>query len=243
MWFGIVSIFPEMFNIIKHYGITSYAYKKNIFNISFFNPKLYTKKNIYNKPYGGGKGVIMSYHPLIKAINAAKDKKPKALVIYVSPKGKAIDNNLIFKLSKIKSIIFISGRYEDIDYRVIKNKVDLEISIGDFIISGGELPIMMILDSISRLLPNVIKNSDSINIESFNNNLLDYQKYTRPKFIKNNKIPSILLQGNHYEISKWRYEKRLIDTFFKRPDLLYNKKLSKIDKILLNKFIINNNNK
>jgi tRNA (guanine37-N1)-methyltransferase len=181
----------------------------------------------------------MLYHPLFKAINEAKAKKPKSLVVYVSPKGKPLDNNLVLKLSKIESIIFISGRYEEIDYRIIKSKVDLEISIGDFIVSGGELPIMVIIDSISRLLPEVMKNSDSINIESFNNNLLDYQQYTRPQFIQDNKMPSILLKGNHYDISKWRYKQRLGYTFFKRPDLLYNKKLSTIDKSLLNEFIMN----
>lgn len=237
MWFGIISIFPEIFRVLTDYGLTSYAYKKNLFSLNFFNPKSYVKKNIYNKPYGGGKGVIISSNPLLQAINESKKKKPNAKVVYVSPKGKMIDNNLVLKLSKLNSIIFISGRYEEIDYRIIKNKVDLEVSIGDFILSGGELPIMTIIDSISRLIPQVMKNSDSINIESFSNKLLDYPQYTKPRSIENMEVPSILLKGNHYEISKWRYKQRLGHTFYKRPDLLYEKKLSEIDKSLLNQFI------
>jgi len=239
MWFGIVSIFPEMFNVLKNYGISSYAYKNNIFDIKFFNPKLYIDKYLYNKPYGGGKGVIMLYHPLVKAINEAKTNKPESLVIYVSPKGKLLDNNLIIKLSKLNSIIFISGRYEEIDYRIIKEKVDLEVSLGDFVVSGGELPIMLTIDAILRLLPNVIKNADSINVESFNNSLLDYQQYTKPKKINNSEVPEVLVQGNHYAISKWRYEQRLGFTFLRRPDLLYNKKLSITEKLLLDNFIMN----
>jgi tRNA (guanine37-N1)-methyltransferase len=173
-----------------------------------------------------------------------KKKDGKALVVYVSPKGKPVNNNTILKLSRYKSIIFISGRYEEIDYRIIKNEVDIELSVGDYILSGGELPIMVIIDSICRLLPNVIKNIDSINIESFNNNLLDYKQYTRPKCVSYNKeVPDILLTGNHYEISKWRYKQRLGCTFFKRPDLLLNKKLSYTDKILLSNFILNKNDK
>lgn len=241
MWCGIISIFPNMFDILKKYGITSYAYKKNILNLNFFDPKTYAKKNVYDKPYGGGKGVIMSYTPLKKAIYAAKLKVSNSLVVYVSPKGKQIDNNIVAKLSKYKSIIFISGRYEDIDYRIIKDEVDVELSIGDYIVSGGELPIMIIIDSICRLLPNVIKNYDSINIESFNDNLLDYQQYTRPKYIENYDIPHTLLKGNHYEIAKWRYKQRLGQTFLRRPDLLFNRKLSKIDKQLLNEFILKKN--
>jgi len=243
MWFGVISIFPDMFDIIKNYGITSYAYKKNIFNIDLFNPKSYSKKNIYDKPYGGGNGVIMSYQPLSEAIKDAKSKCLNPLVVYVSPKGKSIDNNLVLKMSKLKSIIFLSGRYEEIDYRIIKHEVDLELSIGDFIVSGGELPIMVIIDSITRLLPQVIKNSDSINVESFNNRLLDYNQYTRPHSIKNSIcIPNTLLSGDHYKISTWRYKQRLGHTFFKRPDLLYNKKLSVTEKYLLKDFITKKSN-
>lgn len=242
MWYGIISIYPKMFNILKEYGITSYAYKNNIININFFNPIFYSKDNsynIYNKPYGGGPGMVMSFQPINDAINAAKLKKPDSTIIYVTPKGKLIDNNLLLLLSKKKSIIFISGRYEDIDYRIIENNIiDEELSIGDYIISGGELAIMIIIDAISRLLPNVIKNSDSINIESFNNFLLDYQQYTRPYNINGYKVPEILLNGNHKEISQWRYKQRLGNTFFKRPDILLKKKLSLKDKILLNEFIL-----
>lgn len=237
MWFGIISIFPEMFNCIKHYGITSYAVKNNIFKLKVFNPKSYTKKNIYDKPYGGGTGVIMTYNPIAKSIEHAKKEKPNSLVVYLTPKGKLVDNNLILKLSKFKSIIFICGRYEEIDYRVIKQEINLEISLGDFILSGGEIPTMMIIDSISRLLPSVIKNYDSLNLESFNDNLLDYPQYTRPASIKTENVPLVLLKGNHFEISKWRYKQRLGYTFLNRPDLLYAKKLSKNDKLLLEEFV------
>lgn len=244
MWCGIISIFPDMFDVLRKYGITSYAYKNNIISFDFYNPKHYAKNKVYNNPYGGGKGVIMSYLPIKKSINAAKKKGDNSIVVYVSPKGKLVNNNVILKLSKYDSIIFVSGRYEEIDYRIIKDEIDIELSVGDYILSGGELPIMIVIDSICRLLPNVIKNIDSINIESFNNDLLDYQQYTRPKRTSDNqKVPDILLTGNHYEISKWRYEQRLGCTFFRRPDLLINKKLSFTDKILLSNFILGKNNK
>jgi len=242
MNFSIISIYPNMFNILKKFGITKYAYKNKLLNFNFFNPKYYTYKNlkkIYNRPYGGGSGVVMSFFPLYNAICNAKIKKQNSLTVYVTPKGKIIDKNIIFHLSSYKSIIFISGKYEDVDYRLIKNEIDLEISLGNYIISGGELAIMIIIDAISRLLPGVIKNDDTKEVESFNMNLLDYQQYTKPSNIIGNSIPKILSSGNHINIKKWRYMQRLGLTFLKRPDLLLNKKLSSLDKFLLNKFMIN----
>lgn len=239
MWFGIVSIFPGMFDVIKKYGVTSYAWKKKLLSLNFFNPKNYSsKKNIYNKPYGGGKGVVMCFPPLKNAINAARSESKNALIVYVSPKGKLVDNNIISKLSQYESLIFLSGRYEEVDYRIIKSDIDIELSIGDYIISGGELSIMIIIDAICRLLPNVIRNKLSINIESFNDRLLDYRQYTKPNKSMGFTVPRILLSGDHGKISTWRYKQRLGYTFLRRPDLLFDKKLSLTDKHLLNEFIL-----
>lgn len=245
MWCGVISIFPNMFNVLKKYGITKYAYENNILNFDFFNPKYYTYKNlkkIYNKPSGGGDGLVMSFSPLYNAICNAKLKKPDAITAYVTPKGKIINQDIILNLSKYKSIIFLAGRYEDIDYRLIENKIDVEISLGNYIISGGDLAIIIIIDAISRLLPGVIKNINSTKIESFNNNLLDYQQYTKPNLIMNYYIPKILISGNHTNIKKWRYMQRLGFTFLKRPDLLFKYKLSNDEKILLKEFIFHKYN-
>jgi tRNA (guanine37-N1)-methyltransferase len=170
-------------------------------------------------------------------------KKPNAITVYLTPKGKIIDKDTIKKLSKHKSIIFLSGRYEDIDYRLIEKKIDLEISLGDFLISGGDLAIIVVIDAISRLLKDVIKNNDSIEVESFNNDLLDYKQYTKPNIIMEQKIPNILLSGDHIKVKNWRHMQRLGLTFLRRPDLLFNKKLSSFDKTLLNTFILKNINK
>jgi len=240
MWCGIVSIFPNMFDILKKYGLTQYAYDNKFLSFDFFNPKYYTYKNLkktYNKPYGGGKGVVMSFSPLYNAICNAKLKKPDAITAYFTPKGKTINKDIILGLSKYKSIIFLAGRYEDVDYRLIKHKIDLEISLGDYIVSNGDMAIILIIDAIIRLLPGVIKDISSVQIESFNNNLLDYQQYTKPKTIMNYSIPQILISGNHIEVKKWRYMQRLGLTFLKRPDLLFKYDLSNLDKILLKKFI------
>ncbi|CAL4326454.1 tRNA (guanine-N(1)-)-methyltransferase [Buchnera aphidicola (Brachycaudus tragopogonis)] len=239
MWFKIITIFPEMFNAITNYGITSRAIKKRIINIDFLNPRNFTKnkyKSIDDRPYGGGPGMIMSAEPLYQSIQHAKSELKNATVIYLSPQGKLLKQNCIEQLIKKKQIIFICGRYEGIDQRIIDSQVNEEWSIGNYILTGGELAAMIMIDSISRFIPGVIKKKQSIENESFSKNLLDHPHYTRPKKIHNMSVPEVLLSGNHSEIRLWRLKQSLGKTWTKRPDLLKKHILNKEEIILLNKF-------
>ncbi|WAI11591.1 MAG: tRNA (guanosine(37)-N1)-methyltransferase TrmD [Buchnera aphidicola (Macrosiphum albifrons)] len=236
--FNIITIFPEMFSAIINYGIIGQAIKKKIININFLNPRNFSKnkyKSVDDRPYGGGPGMLMSVEPLYLAIQEAKSRLKNATVIYLSPQGKELEQNNIEELIAKKQIIFICGRYEGIDQRIIDNQVDEEWSIGSYILTGGELAAMVMIDSISRLIPGVIKKK-SIEEDSFSNNLLDYPSYTRPEIIKNMSVPKILLSGNHDQIRIWRLKQSLGKTWIKRPDLLKKKKLTEEETILLDEF-------
>ncbi|AAM67935.1 tRNA (guanosine(37)-N1)-methyltransferase TrmD [Buchnera aphidicola] len=237
IWFCIITIFPEMFYAITNYGVTGKAIRKNIINIKFFNPRDFTDnkyKSVDDRPYGGGPGMLMSAKPLYLAIKNAKNLLKSAIVIYLSPQGKRLNQKKILEIIKNKKIIFVCGRYEGIDQRIIDCQVDEEWSIGDYILTGGELAAMVAIDSISRFIPGVIKKKQSVQEDSFFNGLLDYPHYTRPKIIEKMKVPEILLSGNHDKIRLWRLKKSLEKTWTKRPDLLKNKILKKEEKILLN---------
>ncbi|WAI18454.1 MAG: tRNA (guanosine(37)-N1)-methyltransferase TrmD [Buchnera aphidicola (Acyrthosiphon caraganae)] len=226
IWFNIITIFPEMFRTITDYGIIGQAVKKKIININFFNPRNFSKnkyKSIDDRPYGGGPGMLMSAEPLYLAIQQAKSISKNAIVIYLSPQGKVFQQNNIKQLITRKKIIFICGRYEGIDQRIIDNQVDEEWSIGSYILTGGELAAMVMIDSISRLVPGVVKTKKSIEEDSFSNNLLDYPSYTRPQIIRKMLVPKVLLSGNHNQIRLWRLKQSLGNTWIKRPDLLKKK--------------------
>lgn len=242
MWIGIISLFPNMFDILKNYGITGKAYKKKIVKIKIWNPRDFSNnkhKKIDHKPYGGGPGMIMQVEPLYKAIKVAcletKGKKPK--IIYLSPKGERLTQNNIHKIYTYKKIILICGRYKGIDERIIINKVDEEWSIGDYIMSGGEIPAMVLIDAIIRLIPGAVNQKKSIINDSFNNHLLDHPHYSVPKVFKNMQVPSILLSGNHKKINSWNLKQSIGDTFLKRPDLFKKLKINKIQKKLLNEYL------
>ncbi|QJC28807.1 tRNA (guanosine(37)-N1)-methyltransferase TrmD [Enterobacteriaceae endosymbiont of Plateumaris consimilis] len=242
MWFGIISLFPEMFKSIIDYGITSKGIKKKLLTLNFWNPRDYTKNKYHNVDcniYGGGSGVILKAEPLIKAIHAATQKVKKSVkTIYLSPQGKQINKLYVNNLLTYKNIILICGRYKGIDERIIHSYIDEEVSIGDYILSGGELPAMILIDILSRLIPGVLNKKSSNDTDSFfNNGLLDCPNYTRPRILKNKeKVPEILLSGHHKKIKKWRLQQSLGYTWLKRPDLFKKKKLTKEEKILFNEF-------
>ncbi|CAL4324467.1 tRNA (guanine-N(1)-)-methyltransferase [Buchnera aphidicola (Hyalopterus amygdali)] len=238
MWFYIITIFPKMFDAIIHYGVTGRAIQKKIINIQFFNPRDFSDnkyKSVDDRPYGGGPGMLMSVKPLYLSIKKAKSLLQDAMVVYLSPQGKKLHQKKILEIIKKKKIIFICGRYEGIDQRIIDYQVDEEWSIGDYVLTGGELAAMVIIDSISRLIPGVI-NKKSVEEDSFSHNLLDYPHYTRPKIIKNMHVPKILFSGDHEKIRIWRLKQALGKTWEKRPDLIKNANLKKEEKILLNAF-------
>jgi len=224
MRFDIITLFPEMFSAIKEEGVIARAIKKSIISIEEWQLRDFSEnkyKNVDDKAYGGGAGMVMQVKPIRDCIKKIKEQEPETKVIYLSPQGEPLNQNLVEKLSSFESLTLLCGRYEGVDERIIKNDVDLEVSIGDYVISGGELAAMVLIDSVSRRLPNVLGNKDSLN-DSFVNNLLDYPHYTRPESIDGDIVPEVLLSGNQAKIDAWRLEQAKHKTRQKRPDLLSN---------------------
>ena len=222
MRFDIITLFPEMFSAIKEEGVIARAIKKSMISINEWQLRDFSEnkyKNVDDKAYGGGAGMVMQVKPIRDCIKKIKEQKPETKVIYLSPQGEPLNQNLVEKLSSFESLILLCGRYEGVDERIIENDVDLEVSIGDYVISGGELAAMVLIDSVSRRLPNVLGNKDSLN-DSFVNNLLDYPHYTRPESIDGDIVPGVLLSGNQAKIDAWRLEQAKNKTKQKRPDLL-----------------------
>ena len=220
MDFEVLTLFPQMFSSLKE-SIIGRAVKDKIININTVNIRDFSK-NKHNKvddtPYGGGAGMVIMPDVVYRAYNSLENKE-NAKVIYMSPQGKKLNQKKVLELSKEKHLIILCGHYEGIDQRVLDKIVDEEISIGDYVLTGGELPAMVLIDSVSRYVEGVLS-KDSIKEESFSNNLLEYPQYTRPEIFEGIKVPEILLSGNHKEIEKWRNEKSLETTKNKRPDLL-----------------------
>ena len=224
MRFDIITLFPEMFSAIKEEGVIARAIKQSVISINEWQLRDFSEnkyKNVDDKAYGGGAGMVMQVKPIRDCIKKIKEQEPETKVIYLSPQGDPLNQNLVEKLSSFESLTLLCGRYEGVDERIIKNDVDLEVSIGDYVISGGELAAMVLIDSVSRRLPNVLGNKDSLN-DSFVNNLLDYPHYTRPESIDGDIVPEVLLSGNQAKIDAWRLEQAKHKTRQKRPDLLSN---------------------
>ena len=222
MKFDILTLFPEMFENLKQ-SIIGRAIEKNIININLINIRDFSKdkhKKVDDTPYGGGAGMVMKPDVVYSAYNSIKDKNAK--VIYMSPQGKTLNQKKVEELSKEEHLVILCGHYEGIDQRVLDKIVDEEISIGDYVLTGGELPAMVLIDSVSRYVEGVLK-EDSIKEESFSNGFLEYPQYTRPEVFEGEKVPEILLSGHHENISKWRKEKSLEITKKKRPELIKNK--------------------
>jgi tRNA (guanine37-N1)-methyltransferase len=221
MKFDIITLFPEMFSAIKEEGVIARAIKKSIISITTWQLRdfsLNKYKNVDDKSYGGGAGMVMQVQPIRDCIIEIKKQNPKTKVIYLSPQGKKLNQDLVEKLTTYDSLTMLCGRYEGIDERVIENDIDYEVSIGDYVISGGELAAMVVIDAISRRLPNVLGNEDSLK-DSFTDNLLDYPHYTRPEVVDGHSVPEVLLSGNQAKIDAWRLEQSIKRTKHKRPDL------------------------
>jgi len=224
MKFDIITLFPEMFSAIKEEGVIARAIKKSIISIKEWQLRDFSEnkyKNVDDKAYGGGAGMVMQVKPIRDCIKKIKEREPATKVIYLSPQGEPLNQNLVEKLVSFESLTLLCGRYEGVDERIIENDVDFEVSIGDYVISGGELAAMVLIDSVTRRLPNVLGNKDSLN-DSFANNLLDYPHYTRPESIDGDLVPEVLLSGNQAKIDAWRLQQAKKKTQQKRPDLLSN---------------------
>ncbi|WP_196138533.1 tRNA (guanosine(37)-N1)-methyltransferase TrmD [Aliikangiella sp. G2MR2-5] len=238
MRFTAISLFPEMFDAITEQGVVGRAIKQGKVAFDCVNPRDFTTdrhRTVDDRPYGGGPGMLMKVEPLEKAIGAVKANQP-GLVVYLSPQGEKLNHQLVEKLSETPHLILLAGRYEGIDERLLKREVDLEVSLGDFVLSGGELAAMTVIDSVTRMVPGVLGHSSSAEEDSFVDGLLDHPHYTRPEVYCGEKVPEVLLSGDHQRIEDWRLQQRLGRTWLKRPDLLAEKELTQKEQRLLEAF-------
>jgi tRNA (guanine37-N1)-methyltransferase len=238
--FDVITLFPEMFGAITQYGITSRALKQKIYDLQCWNPRDFTTDNhktVDDRPFGGGPGMVMLVEPLERSIEAAKAAQAQqgqaSWVVHLSPAGKPLTHQKVMQLSKKQGLILLASRYEGVDQRLIDAQVDEEISIGDYVLSGGELPAMALIDAIVRQLPGSLGDGDSAIEDSFVDGLLDCPHYTRPEEYKGVKVPDVLMSGNHAKIKQWRLKMALQRTRDSRPDLLAARLLTKEEARLL----------
>jgi tRNA (guanine37-N1)-methyltransferase len=246
MQLGIVTLFPEMFAAVTEYGISGRAVRSGLMNLELFNPRDYTTdkhRTVDDKPFGGGPGMLMKTEPLMASIAAARQavaekqtKGEKARVIYLSPQGQTLKQDSIIDLAKRESMVLLCGRYQGIDNRVLENEIDEEWSLGDFVISGGELAAMTLIDAMTRFQPGALGDEGSVLEDSFSNGLLHSPEYTRPQSIAGSDVPEVLLSGDHEAIRKWRLKQSLGATWLKRPDLLQAMSLEIEQEELLEQF-------
>jgi tRNA (guanine37-N1)-methyltransferase len=238
---GIVTLFPGMFSALTEYGITGRAVRQKLLQLQYWNPRDYASdrhRTVDDRPYGGGPGMLMKTGPVSEAIRAAKSALPAgAKVLYLSPQGKPLTQKVVQELASRDSCVLLCGRYEGVDERVIGTLVDEEFSLGDFVLSGGELAAMALLDAVTRLLPGALGDVGSAEVESFADGLLDHPHYTRPEDFEGQEVPAVLLSGDHARIARWRLQQRLGATWRKRPDLLQLQHLSPEQQKLLDAYI------
>jgi len=241
MWIGVISIFPEMFRAISDYGITSRAVKQELIQLQCFNPRSNTEdrhQTVDDRPFGGGPGMVMKIKPLEGALGDARQAAGGPVkVIYLSPQGRKLTQAAVQELANEERLILIAGRYEGIDERFIEEHVDEEWSVGDYVLSGGELPAMVLIDAVTRLLPGALGHVDSAEEDSFTDGLLDCPHYTRPEVYADKRVPEVLLSGNHEHIRRWRLQQSLGRTWERRADLLDCRSLSGEEKKLLEEYI------
>ena len=237
MYIQAVTLFGEMFRSITDYGVTGRALQRGLWHFNSINPRQFADNKlgyIDDRPFGGGPGMIMMAEPLQLAIDAAKAQH-NGKVVYLSPQGSPLTHQKAAELAKLDSLILVCGRYEGIDDRLLSSAIDEEISIGDFVVSGGELPAMMLMDAVLRLIPGVLGDADSAGQDSFANGLLDCPHYTRPIEFRGMTVPAVLRSGNHALIAEWRLEQALRRTLQRRPDLLAGRALTPEESRLLQK--------
>ncbi|MCB1774588.1 MAG: tRNA (guanosine(37)-N1)-methyltransferase TrmD [Gammaproteobacteria bacterium] len=239
MRFDIVSLFPDMFDAMRH-GVTGRAIERGLVDVCHWNPRDYTDdvhRTVDDRPYGGGPGMVMMVEPLREALQAATAAAPDSRVVYLSPQGRRFDQAAAAGMAALPGLVLLAGRYEGVDERLIEAYVDEEWSIGDFVLSGGELPAMVLMDTVIRLLPGVLGHADSAAQDSYADGLLDCPHYTRPEQVEGRTVPEVLLSGNHERIRRWRLQQALGRTWLRRPDLLRDRRLSDEEQQLLDDFI------
>tara|TARA_B100000900_G_scaffold178767_1_gene151515 strand:- start:73 stop:810 length:738 start_codon:yes stop_codon:yes gene_type:complete len=240
MKWGIVTLFPTMVADALTHGVIGKAVQKGLVNLSTFNPRAYATdvhQTVDDRPFGGGPGMLMKVEPLRASIADAKRQLRSAPVVYLSPQGEMLTQKLVYELAELPELILVCGRYEGIDERVVELDIDREISLGDFVLSGGEPAAIAVCDAVGRLVPDVLGHIDSAAEDSFSNDLLDCQHYTRPEEIVNLRVPDVLLSGHHGNIAKWRRKQALGRTWLRRPEILEKQELSDADQLLLDEFV------
>ncbi|MCH1925428.1 tRNA (guanosine(37)-N1)-methyltransferase TrmD [Shewanella sp. C32] len=240
MWLGVITLFPEMFRAVTDFGVTGRAVKNGLLDVNLWSPRDFAHdrhQTVDDRPYGGGPGMLMMVQPLRDAIHAAKAAAGEgAKVIYLSPQGRKLTQQGAAELATNSKLILVCGRYEGIDERIIQTEIDEEWSIGDYVLSGGELPAMTLIDAVSRLVPGVLGKQASAEQDSFSDGLLDCPHYTRPESLDGIDVPAVLLSGNHKEIERWRLQQSLLRTLQRRPELFENLALTDEQKTLLAQF-------
>jgi len=241
MQIAVVSIFPEMVGQVGEYGVVGRARERGLLSLSCDNPRDYTKdvhRTVDDRPYGGGPGMVMKYEPAAKAIRAARQRLPEgSLVVCLTPQGRVFDQETARRYAALPGLILLAGRYEGIDERLVEDEVDEELSLGDFVLSGGEIAAMAVVDAVARLLPGVLGDEESAVQESFEDGLLDHPHYTRPEDIEGKRVPAVLLSGDHARIARWRYKQALGRTYLRRPDLVKKMNLDSEQRKLLDEFL------
>ncbi|MBA6413750.1 tRNA (guanosine(37)-N1)-methyltransferase TrmD [Parahaliea sp. F7430] len=237
MQIAVVSLFPEMFDAVTAYGVTGRAVKLGLVRVSHSNPRDFTvdkHRTVDDRPYGGGPGMLMKIDPLRQAIAAAKEQvRAQARVVYLSPQGQRFDHRKAVEMAQEEALILVAGRYEGVDERLIETEVDEELSIGDYVLSGGELAAMVVIDAVTRQLPGVLGHGASAEEDSYVNGLLDCPHYTRPEAFAGRVVPDVLLSGDHEKIRRWRLKQALGRTYERRPDLLQGRVMTPEEQELL----------
>jgi len=239
MDYTVLTIFPELFDAFWAHGIVRRALTQGQVTAGAINIRDYAEgrhKVTDDRPYGGGAGMVMKPEPLAAAIETAREKSPEALTVMLTPQGRKFDQAMAGELSRESGLILVCGRYEGVDERICGDQIDLEISIGDYVLTGGEVAAMAVIDAVTRLIPDVLGNADSARQDCFAQDLLEHGHYTRPPSFNNESVPEVLLSGNHSAIELWRREYSLVKTFLKRPDLLEERSLDETELEILKKW-------
>jgi len=238
----VITLFPEMVETLLRFGVTGRAVARNLLDVATWNPRDDAHdrhRTVDDRPYGGGPGMVMKVQPLRDALRRARAAtEPSGKTLYLSPQGRLLTQDGVRELGQEPRLILLAGRYEGIDERLIEAEVDEEWSIGDYVLSGGELPAMVVMDAVIRLLPGALGHVDSAREDSYVDGLLDHPHYTRPSEIDGRPVPSVLLSGDHGAIERWRLGQALGRTWLRRPDLLQRRSLSKVEQALLDQFIL-----
>jgi tRNA (guanine37-N1)-methyltransferase len=242
--FDVVTLFAPMFDAVTRSGVTGRARERRLYELVLWNPRDFAAnayRTVDDRPYGGGPGMVMMAEPLERAIAAARQRQKSTgvatpRVVHLSPQGRLLTHEVVAELAKEHGLVMLAGRYEGVDERLMRRVVDDEISIGDYVLSGGELAAMVVIDAVVRQLPGALGDAESASQDSFVNGLLDHPHYTRPELYENEAVPAVLLSGNHADIARWRLKQALGRTWLRRPDLLEKRGLSKDEAVLLEEF-------